>query len=44
MDRLVIRSKMSGMFVKVLNGLEYHLETGEPVGPEGAPESHPAAA
>jgi hypothetical protein len=39
MDRFMIRSKMSGMFAKVLNGFEYHLETGELVGPEGAPES-----
>ena len=39
MDRLMIRSKMSGMFAKVLNGFEHHLETGELVGPEGAPES-----
>ncbi len=42
MDRLMIRSKMSAMFAKVLNGFEYHLVTGELIGPEGAPESYRA--
>jgi len=39
MDRLMIRSKMIAMFARVLNGFEYHLETGKLVGPQGAPES-----
>jgi len=39
LDRLMIRSKMSSMFAKVLNGFEYHVQTGELIGPEGAPES-----
>lgn len=44
MDRFMIRAKMRGLFVQVLDGLEYHLKTGELVGPEGAPESDARAA
>ncbi len=39
MDALIIRRKMSNMFINVLKGMEYHVITGDTLGKNGVPEN-----